>query len=46
MLVKKIFNNDLLIYDLLNTDLLYNPNLNAVFNIKINKVERFGILKI
>ena len=42
---KKIFNNDILIYDLLNTDLLYNPNLNAVFNIKINKVERFEYFK-
>tara|TARA_B100001057_G_scaffold469085_1_gene529045 strand:+ start:2072 stop:3655 length:1584 start_codon:yes stop_codon:yes gene_type:complete len=42
---KKIFNNDTLIYDLLNTDLLYNPNLNAVFNIKINKVEKFEYFK-
>ena len=42
---KKIFNNDILIYDLLNTDLLYNPNLNAVFNIKINKVEKFEYFK-
>ncbi|WP_440922633.1 hypothetical protein [Candidatus Pelagibacter sp.] len=42
---KKIFNNDNLIYDLLNTDLLYNPNLNAVFNIKINKVEKFDYFK-
>ncbi len=42
---KKIFNNDILIYDLLNTDLLYNPNLNAVFNIKIDKVERFEYFK-
>ena len=42
---KKIFNNDTLIYDLLNTDLLYNPNLNAVFNIKISKVEKFDYFK-
>ena len=42
---KKIFNNDILIYDLLNTDLLYNPNLNAVFNIKIDKIERFEYFK-
>ena len=42
---KKIFNNDTLIYDLLNTDILYNPNLNAVFNIKINKVEKFDYFK-
>ena len=42
---KKIFNNDILIYDLLNTDLLYNPNLNAIFNIKISKVEKFEYFK-
>ena len=42
---KKIFNNETLIYDLLNTDLLYNPNINAVFNIKINKVEKFDYFK-
>ena len=42
---KKIFNNETLIYDLLNTDLLYNPNINAVFNIRINKVEKFDYFK-
>ena len=42
---KKIFNNDSLILDLLNTDLLYNPNLNAVFNININKIEKFEYFK-
>ena len=42
---KKIFNNDSLILDLLNTDLLYNPNLNAVFNINIKKIEKFEYFK-
>ena len=42
---KKIFNNDSLIYDLLNTDILYNPNLNAVFNINIKKIEKFEYFK-
>jgi len=42
---KKIFNNESLIYDLLNTDLLYNPNLNAVFNVNINKIEKFEYFK-
>ena len=42
---KKIFNNKSLILDLLNTDLLYNPNLNAVFNININKIEKFEYFK-
>ena len=42
---KKIFNNDSLILDLLNTDLLYNPNLNAVFKINIKKIEKFEYFK-
>ena len=42
---KKIFNNESLILDLLNTELLYNPNLNAVFNININKIEKFEYFK-
>ena len=42
---KKIFNNESLILELLNTDLLYNPNLNAVFNININKIEKFEYFK-
>ena len=42
---KKVFNNESLILDLLNTDLLYNPNLNAVFNININKIEKFEYFK-
>ncbi len=42
---KKIFNNESLILGLLNTDLLYNPNLNAVFNININKIEKFEYFK-
>jgi len=42
---KKIFNNESLILDFLNTDLLYNPNLNAVFDININKIEKFEYFK-
>jgi len=42
---KKVFNNESLILELLNTDLLYNPNLNAVFNVNINKIEKFEYFK-
>ena len=42
---KKIFNDDSFLYDLLDTDLLYNRNLNAVFNININKIEKFEYFK-
>ena len=42
---KKVFNNGSLIFELLNTDLLYNSNLNAVFNINIKKIEKFEYFK-
>ena len=41
---KKIFNNDTLILDLLDSELLYNSNLNAVVNIHIDKIDKFEYL--
>ncbi len=41
---RKIFQNESLLIDLLDTELLNNPNLNAVFNIKIDKIDKFEYL--
>ena len=42
---KKIFQSESLIIDLLDSELLNNPNLNASINIKINKIDKFENLK-
>ena len=41
---KKIFNSESLLIDLLDSELLNNSNLNAVFNININKIDKFEYL--
>ena len=41
---KKIFNSESLIIDLLDSELLNNSNLNAVFNINISKIDKFEYL--
>ena len=41
---RKIFQNESLLVDLLDTELLNTPNLNAVFNIKIDKIDKFEYL--
>ncbi len=41
---KKIFNSESLIIDLLDSELLNNANLNAVFNINIEKIDKFEYL--
>ena len=38
---KKIFQSESLIFDVLDTELLNNPNLSSVINIKINKIDKF-----
>ena len=38
---KKIFKNDTLILDLIDSELLNNPNLNAVINLNIDKIDKF-----
>ena len=42
---KKIFQSESLLIDLLDSELLNNPNLNASVNIKINKIDKFENLK-
>ena len=42
---KKIFQSDSLLIDLLDSELLNNPNLNASINIKINKIDKFEYLQ-
>tara|TARA_B100001057_G_scaffold201864_1_gene202691 strand:+ start:749 stop:2332 length:1584 start_codon:yes stop_codon:yes gene_type:complete len=42
---KKIFQSESLLVDLLDSELLNNPNLNASVNIKINKIDKFEYLK-
>ena len=42
---KKIFQSESLIIDLLESELLNNPNLNASINIKIKKIDKFEYLK-
>ena len=41
---RKIFNSDSLLIDLLDSELLNNANLNAVFNINIDKIDKFEYL--
>mgnify|MGYP001166632307 CR=1 FL=1 len=41
---KKIFNSETLLIDLLDSELLNNANLNAVFNINIDKIDKFEYL--
>ena len=42
---KKIFQNESLLIDLLDSELLNNPNLNASINIKIDKIDKFEYLQ-
>ncbi len=42
---KKIFQSDSLFIDLLDSELLNNPNLNASINIKIDKIDKFEYLQ-
>ena len=42
---KKIFKSQSLLIDLLDSELLNNPNLNASINIKIDKIDKFEYLK-
>ena len=42
---KKIFQSESLLIDLLDSELLNNPNLNASINIKIDKIDKFENLK-
>ena len=42
---KKIFQNESLLIDLLDSELLNNPNLNASINIKIDKIDKFEYLR-
>ena len=41
---KKIFTSESLLIDLLDSELLNNPNLNASINVKINKIDKFEYL--
>jgi len=38
---KKIFQNESLILDVLDSELLNNPNLSSIINIKVNKIDKF-----
>ena len=42
---KKIFKSESLLIDLLDSELLNNPNLNASINIKIDKIDKFEYLE-
>ena len=42
---KKIFQNESLLIDLLDSELLNNPNLNASININIDQIDKFEYLK-
>ncbi len=42
---KKIFQSDSLLIDLLDSELMNNPNLNASINIKIDKIDKFEYLQ-
>ena len=42
---KKIFQSDSLFIDLLDSELLNNPNINASINIKIDKIDKFEYLQ-
>ncbi len=41
---KKIFQSESLILDVLDSELLNNPNLSSVINIKVNKIDKFEYL--
>ena len=41
---KKIFQSESLILDLLDSELLNNPNLSSIINIKVNKIDKFEYL--
>lgn len=43
--LNKIFNNNSIFLDLINTEILNNQSLNAVMNIKFDKVKNFNYLK-
>ncbi len=42
---KKIFKNESLLIDLLDSELLNNPNLNASISLKIDKIDKFEYLQ-
>ena len=42
---KKIFQSESLLIDLLDSELLNNPNLNASINVKIDKIDKFEYLQ-
>ena len=42
---KKIFRSESLLIDLLDSELLNNPNINASINININEIDKFDYLK-
>ncbi len=42
---KKIFQSESLLIDLIDSELLNNPNLNASINIKIDKIDKFEYLQ-
>ena len=42
---KKIFRSESLLIDLLDSELLNNPNINASINININQIDKFEYLK-
>ena len=41
---KKIFQSESLIFDLLDSELLNNPNLSSIINIRVNKIDKFEYL--
>ena len=41
---KKIFHSESLILDVLDSELLNNPNLSSIINIKVNKIDKFEYL--
>ena len=43
---KKIFQSESLLIDLIDPELLNNPNLNASINIKIDKIDNLNTYKI
>ena len=42
---KKIFRSESLLIDLLDSELLNNPNLNASINVRVNKIDKFEYLQ-
>ncbi len=41
---KKIFQSESLILDVLDSELLNNPNLSSIINVKVNKIDKFEYL--